>query len=608
MTPTAPSPWGVVRNAVLAVVALLLVAAATQGLWLAPLANHELSQRSGRAVHVDTMWIGLSSSLAPVVHLRGVRIANAPWAESARPFAVLGRATAVFSWTSIEQRRPVVALFVFADGEVDLERTAEGLRNWRLTNPQYRGPGRWKVLAAQGERATVRFLHGGVDLDLRATASAPADVAAASSAPTRPVHLELQGRWRKLPFSVSADTGPVLTFLETGETSLVRGHLEAGGARLDLDGVAGDIVRRPIVDARVSLAAPSLEPFSAFVGTRRREAKAIRVEGALKAGDGSYALSGTKARVGSTDLAGEMSWTRSDERSAVRAKLESNSTDVADLRWLAGLTPASDASMPVAASGVTGGRREARDVDAELSFMARRLHAAEVPALQSGHVEAKLADGRLIVSRFDIGLAQGHVDGRALFVLDDAPMRAEADVNVRGVRVEPFIRDPAGKSRVTGALQGHALLKASGVSAEALRDNVSGRVTASLAGGTISSLLDAEMGLQVGKIVRSFIAGAEPIPIRCAVAIVDVERGAGRLRTLVVDTERTRTIGAGTIDVAGETVDVVLTPEAKQGGLFDLERSIRIHGPLRHPVRELVARVDAPASRAAACAPEPERP
>ena len=99
--------------------------------------------------------------------------------------------------------------------------------------------------------------------------------------------------------------------------------------------------------------------------------------------------------------------------------------------------------------------------------------------------------------------------------------------------------------------------------------------------------------------MRSFVGGVEAIPIRCAVAVVDVQRGAGRLHTLVVDTERTRTVATGTIDVAGETLDVVLTPEAKQPGLLDLERSIRIHGPLRHPARELVARApsSAPAGR-----------
>ena len=186
----------------------------------------------------------------------------------------------------------------------------------------------------------------------------------------------------------------------------------------------------------------------------------------------------------------------------------------------------------------------------------------------------------------------------------DGP-RARLEADVRGARVEQLLREQAGKARITGALQGRALLKASGDSAPALLASATGSITAALVGGTMSSLLDAEMGLQGGKILRSMIAGAEPIAIRCAAAALDLRRGRGQIRTLVLDTERTRTTGTGTIDLAHETVDVVLTPEAKQGGLFVLDRSIRLHGPLRQPARELVARAEAPAAPTRACPAAP---
>ena len=612
MTRAASSAWRAVRNTLLILLTIVVVAATTQALWLAPLVSYELTRRSGRDAHVDTMWIGLSSALAPVVHLRGIRIANAPWAEAGRPFVALASATAVFSWKSIEQRRPVVALWTLADGEVDLERTADGLRNWRLTNPQYRGPGRWKVLAVRGERAKVRFVHGGLDLELDAISSAAPTAADTGSEPQRPTRLDLQGRWRELPFAVSADTGPVLTFFETGETFPIRGRMDVGGARLDIEGQVGDIVRRPIADAHVVLTAPSLTPFAAFVSSRHK-GRAIRIEAAMKAGDGHYALSGLKARVGATDIAGDASWAHDEDENVLRATLESDSTDVADLRWLAGLravrahaaapdTAASGAAANVGASSSPAMRRAARDTDAELSFVARRLRSAELPALQSGRVEAKVSDGRLTVASFDIGVAQGHVTGSGSLGLRDAPMRAEADVRARGVRIESFIRDAEGRSRLTGAVEGHALLKTHGDAPDALRDNVTGRITASIGSGTISSRLDAEIGLQVGKIVRSFLAGTEPVAIKCAAATIDLERGTGRLSSLVFDTERTRTTGRGTIDLATETVDVVLTPQAKQGGMFDLERSIRLHGPIRHPGRELVARAPVPSPSNGACA------
>jgi hypothetical protein len=98
------------RRSLLAVGIVLLAAILLQPLWLAPLVGYRLTQSAGRPVLFDRMWLSLSSSLQPVVQWRGIRIDNAPWADSRRPFAALASATAVISWRSIEQRRPVIEL------------------------------------------------------------------------------------------------------------------------------------------------------------------------------------------------------------------------------------------------------------------------------------------------------------------------------------------------------------------------------------------------------------------------------------------------------------------------------------------------------------------
>jgi uncharacterized protein involved in outer membrane biogenesis len=120
--------------------------------------------------------------------------------------------------------------------------------------------------------------------------------------------------------------------------------------------------------------------------------------------------------------------------------------------------------------------------------------------------------------------------------------------------------------------------------------NASGAISAALTGGSISSLLDAEMGLQGGKIVRSMIGGSEPIAIRCGAAAIDVRNGVGHIRTLTLDTERTRTTVTGSFNPVDRSFDLVLTPEAKQGGLFVIDRSIRIGGSPGRIERKLVDR------------------
>ncbi len=417
-----------------------------------------------------------------------------------------------------------------------------------------------------------------------------------------PTALDVRGTWRGVPFVIGATTAETLTLLETGRTFRVRGSIDAAGAHLDLDGELGDIVRWPRVDARVALVAPSLAPLAAPFGAHLGATKRVRIAGALHGDADGYALTGSRAHLGATDLAGELRWTRGEQRDRLRAELTSESADLDELRALVGGRSAPARAAAPAASAASAPARPAHPLDAELRFVAHRLRDAELPWLESAAIDASLVDRRLDVTHLDVGVAHGgHVGAKASVDLAAKPPHGDAEIDVGALRIESLLGQLAARSGLSGVLHGRATLKASGDSLDALIASATGSAEASLADGTISSLLDAKMGLQGGRILRSMLTGAEPIAIRCAAAALDVRNGEGRIRTLVVDTEHTRTTGTGTIDLAHRTLDVVLTPEAKQPGWFILDRSIRLRGPLRDPKHELIARVDADAAPARAC-------
>ena len=584
-----PRPRRWLVRAALALGALVLIAAAavaTQPIWLSPLMSERLTRSSGRNVALDSVWFGIDRALDPVLHVSGVRIANVPWADVDKPFAALGTFTAELTWSTLFAERVIVRRIVLRDGEVDLERLADGLRNWRLSNPQDRGPGRFHVLSMQAERASVRFRHHGIDFVVELGSEPSADA-------ERPARIEFAGRWRALPFAGSALTGTVLTFVDTATTFPLRGELRAGGASMQIDGRAGDIFRDPLLDAAVTVAGTDLAPFHAFIGARfeRAAKRAFRIEGQVHAAEGSLAITSAKARFGRSDVGGELHVERPGDapRRVVHAALRSELLDSTDLRWLAG--PPSAHPPGNGASAAAGSRLEtARAFDVEATFEVRELRAGEAPWLRSAKLKATLADGRLALQDLDLGVLQGHATGRIDADLRTSPPSGEAELLMSGLRVETLLREAPEKHRVTGLLRAQGKLRASGDTAQALLASATGQVHATITGGTISSLLDAEVGLQGGKMLKSLIVGSEPIPIRCAAVTIDLRNGAGQLRSLVLDTERTRTTGSGRVDLHSQTLDLLLTPEAKQGGLFVLERSIHLHGPLKRPARELVAR------------------
>ncbi len=582
--------------------ALLLLALLTHPWWLASLVGRYLSATSGRAVHVDSIRVGLSAALEPVVHMTGVEIENVAWADSKAPFARVREAVAVVSWRSVTERRPVLALLVLREGEVDLERQADGLRNWRLRDPENRGPGRYKVLSLRAERSRLRVLHRGIELDVRIAGSAAGTQAPLSgTGEALPLRLDFEGTLRGLPFEGSAVTGPLLTFYETGRTFALRGSAAAAGLRLEAEGHAGDIFRAPEIDVRAVLAGKPLAPWRPFLGARNADARTLRLEGRVVAGDRRYALLDSRAKIGASDLAGEVRWDHGSERRSLHAALTSASADLADLFWLAGRDAhgAIAGAAPAAQRAATAFDLDAlRGLDAEVTFDAQRLRSARFPALQALALKAALADGALAISDLDLGYADGHATGRIAFDASVQPPTAEAELDLRGFRIEALL-PPAAAKRLTGALQGRVRLKGSGDSRAALIASAAGTASATLAGGTVSSLLDAELGLEGGKIVRSLISGDEALALPCAALVLDVRGGTGTIRSLIVDSANTLTTGTGTIDLRDASVDIVLTPTPKRAGLFELDRSIRLRGPLAHPTHALVER--APAGPAAPC-------
>ena len=129
-----------------------------------------LIDRSHREVRIGDLHVDLGFSLEPTVRVRDVYIENAPWA-SKEPAAVVGEASFTFSLKSLWEGRPVISRLVLIDADVQLERQADGLRNWRLRNPDDRGPGRVKVLRIEPHRTKIRFIRRDIDLDVVVAAS-----------------------------------------------------------------------------------------------------------------------------------------------------------------------------------------------------------------------------------------------------------------------------------------------------------------------------------------------------------------------------------------------------------------------------------------------------
>ena len=486
-----------------------------------------------------------------------------------------------------------------------MERQADGLRNWRLRNPEDRGPGRVKVLRLEPHRSKIRYaaarhrFRDTLPRQVRREAGANGQQPDAA----HPTRIEFKGEFGGRAFSGEVLTGALLTFLETGEAFPLRGHAAAGKSTLDVDGTLADLFKPSAVDAKVRLAGPSLSQLHPFIGAVLPASPPYEFTSHLRQAKGDTSFADLRGKIGNTDLAGDLSFDAGRPRPLVRAALRSESADLADLGSGLGASHVSDKvtseggstegdSRPGTPKRLFSDRafngERLKSLDAHVTLDAKKLSAAELPELESLRVTADLADGVLALKPVDIGLAGGHVIGQFTFDAQRKPLSAHAKLELKEVRLEKLLGRLAKGPRSAGALTGHVDLKGQGDSVAKILASASGSMQISMVAGGISSLLDAKIGLNGGKILRLLITGDGAIGINNGTAAFDFEKGMGKSKTIVLDTDQTHTQGTGTVDLRDETIDVLLTPHPKKPGLFSLNSSIRVHGLLRQPKFSLV--------------------
>lgn len=562
------------------VLALLLLVLFFDWTWTRPVIQHQVMAWSGRSFDFDKLKLGLTAALEPTVEFTGLRIQNAPWAAKL-PLIDAGTVRMVVDWRSLSGPLVIIKRLTIVDAQIDLERQADGLRNWRLSQPLDRGPGRVRVLAIDATRSAAHFVDGGfaLEVDARmspsagAAAGTPANAAASAGGLPLVKQLDFEGKRNGQAFAGQAALSEVLTFWETGTPFAMRGHIDIGPSRLTLEGTATDVADLGQLDVNAHLKAAHPAELRALLPMLPWPALAIEATARLEKHGGHWQASNIVSTFGQTDVAGEASFeerSNATKRAVFNAKLTSAVVHGQDLR-------------AISAGHLAGDRRfegmRAWDGDAQLQV--GRIDDPSLRWLQSLALTAKLRDGQLRVEPFEVGIAGGRITGSLTVAAADSPADFRLEASAAGLRIARF------HTAATGELHGQASLRARGDSAASLLEALSGKLRLALHGARIPRALDAKLALDGGAMLGAFLAGAETVPVPCAAAEFDFDKGRGHTRLLAFETERTLVTGEGVVSLPDRSLDLLLSPHRKTSSLLALDRSIRLSGPVAHPVVSL---------------------
>lgn len=536
------------------VVLTLVLAVVWDWTWFRPLLQHYVRERSGRELSFDKLHVGLDAGLSPRIAFDGLRVQNAPWAGRQVPLISAHEIAFTFTWASLFEDKLVVSRLRLVDADVDMERQADGLRNWRLTRPDDKGPGRIKVLTLDAVRSRIHVIHAGIALDLDAASTPLAFVQTLPRHPDLPLEASIafSGTLAGTRFDGTALAGQVLSFVDSGKPFGLRGSVRAGGAELLAEGSVTDMIalRHLDVDLRAK---------------RGRSDAAGRVDVRRDPGD--------------------------DARTAVHASLTSERVDLHDLSGRSSDAQASQALM-----------QRLRSFDADIDWHIARLDvSAPIPPVQNARLQARLAQGVLTADRIVLSLARGTLNVRGRLDASAEQPSVTLAASAIGLHVDDFAGPSRQASALGGELDAQLAWQARGPSWRSWLRSGSGTLAASLAHGSMPASLDAKLALDAPGVVAAFFRRGARVPVHCSSLHIEFKNGKGTTRELHVDTDRVAVAGRGAVDLGDERFEVVLTPRLHRSALFALERSVQVKGRFDDPVVTLVERDDS--APTTTCAP-----
>ncbi|MBX3655294.1 MAG: AsmA family protein [Ramlibacter sp.] len=566
--------------------------------WLRGPLNRYVSERTGRHFEIQRR-LEVHPGWTSRVKLEGIVFANPPWAKD--PYLIRAE-SAEFEvrLPSLLSGRLDLPSLVLHRPELGLQIEADGRRTWALGR-ETADPGNVpRIGSLTMDGGALHFVAPAEGADVRAAFELkPSDTGL-------PLHFQAKGRWKGQAVAASGRTGSVLA-LEAPSARHpfpVQVSAMAGQTSLRATGTLASLVSAEGADANVELRGASLADLYGLLGVVLPETPRYTVRGRLSRQGPVWSVSGVQGKLGRSDLSGDLSYDMSSRVPLLTGALRSAELDFDDLAPLVGLpeqarsATAPDVKASVAAAPSSAGRKplpgkvlpvarldleRLKAMNADVRYRALDIaHAGALP-LQRADVHVHLRDGVLELDPLQLGVAGGGVAGRLRINGASDPASVVVNLDMEGLHLNQLF--PAVKSTRSslGQFNGRIDLAGEGNNVARMLATSSGNVSMLMGQGEISNLLLEFAGLDGGEIIKFLVRGDRNVSLRCAAAAFDVRQGLMTSRTMVLDTSDTVVQGAGRINLADETLDVVLRPQPKDASILSLRSPLKIAGSFAAP-------------------------
>ncbi len=297
----------------------------------------------------------------------------------------------------------------------------------------------------------------------------------------------------------------------------------------------------------------------------------------------AWAYNNFKGVVGSSDLAGNLSYDIGGARGFLSAELTSNVLAAADLGGFIGLSPEKktrESKRLIPDVPLARERLLATDLDVHLK--AAKVDAPNLP-FKGMDVRFDLRNGHLTLNPLNLVLADGTVDGSIKIDANPQIPPMAMDLNVQQLNLNQFFKGTRFDATTRGLFGGKISLAGEGVSLADVLATSNGELTLIMSGGEISQLLIEAADLDIGQAFPLFFGKDKATHINCGVLHFGVKEGELASDVVVLDTNDSLLVGDVDINLKDEALHARLDAKPKDNSLLSLHVPLRINGTLKDP-------------------------
>ena len=410
--------------------------------------------------------------------------------------------------------------------------------------------------------------------------------------------LKAEGRYNDQPLRGTGKIGGMLALRSEGSPFPVQADFRSGNTRVAFVGTVNDPMKMGGVDLRLKFAGDSLGELYKLTGVLLPDTPPFETDGHLVAKidpekSSVFDYRDFNGRIGDSDIHGSLTYTTGKPRPKLEGDMESRQLRLADLGPLIGVdsgkgTKAQKVRKEAPPSGkVLPNDRFETDkwdvMDADVRFKGRRIeHGSSLPLSDlSTHIILKNADLQLKPLKF--GMAGGTISSNIHLEGDKNPMRGQADIQARRLKLKELMPDVELMQKTLGEMNGDAKIRGTGNSVAALLGNGNGNLKLLMNDGLVSRNLMEILGLNVGNFIVGQIFGDDEVRVNCAAANIDLVNGVARPQIFAFDTENAVINVTGTASMASEQLDLTINPESKGIRIVTLRSPLYVRGSFKNP-------------------------